>query len=289
VIAPAVILAVVLAVLLGGGGDDSPASPAAASALRTDRFDGDRAFELLRQQVEMGPRPAGSEASRQLAEFIRERLPRGRLEPLPGGLQNVTGSLRGRGDAIVIAAHYDTKDLPGFVGANDGAGGTAAVLEMARVLRRTRRPADAPPIRFVFFDGEESPDDSLDFYKSGLRGSKPYARRHADDLRAVILLDFVAEKGVRIPREASSDEELWTELRAAARRVGAGSVFPDETVGTVLDDHTPFIRRGVPAIDLIDFDFDCWHETCDDMDVVSARSLDRVGESVLELVLNSDW
>ena len=290
------LIAIVL-VLAGGGlivaavtgafdaGSDS--EPAAAAALKVDRFDRDRAFADLRHQVELGPRPAGSEASRQLAGWLRERLPRGRIEPLRGGLQNVVGSILGRGKAILVAAHYDTKDIPGFVGANDGAGGTAAVLEIARAMRRAERQAGAPPIRFVLFDGEESPDDSRDFYTTGLRGSKPYARKHAKRLRAVILLDFVAEKGgMRIPRESGSHLGLWRRLRAAARKVGAQSAFPDETVGEVLDDHTPFTRRGVPAIDLIDFTFDCWHETCDDMSAVSARALDLTGETVVQMLLD---
>jgi Zn-dependent M28 family amino/carboxypeptidase len=159
------------------------------------------------------------------------------------------------------------------------------VLEIARALKRW--PADNPPLRFVLFDGEESPDDSKDFYASGLRGSKYYARRFADRTRAMILLDFVAEKGgMRIPREDSSSIELWGRLRAAARKVGAQSAFPDETAGAVLDDHTPFLRRGVPAIDLIDFTFDCWHKTCDDMSAVSARALDLSGETVVQLLLD---
>jgi glutaminyl-peptide cyclotransferase len=282
-------------VLVGGGlivaavvgafdGDDEPV---AAAALRADRFDRDRAFADLRYQVELGPRPAGSETSKQLAGWLAERLPDGRLQKLRGGLQNVVGGIPGRGKAILVAAHYDTKDIPDFVGANDGAGGTAAVLEIARYMERARRPAGAPPIRFVLFDGEESPDDSLDFYETGLRGSKPYARKHAKRLRAMILLDFVAEKGgMRIPREASSHFGLWNRLRAAARKVGALSAFPDETSGPVLDDHTPFLRRGVPAINLIDFTFDCWHKTCDDMTAVSARALDLAGETVVRMLLD---
>ncbi|HWM09677.1 MAG TPA: M28 family metallopeptidase, partial [Solirubrobacteraceae bacterium] len=193
----------------------------------------------------------------------------------------------GRGKAILVAAHYDTKELEGFVGANDGAGGTAAVLEVARAMEKARRPADAPPIRFVLFDGEESPDDSKDFYATGLRGSKQYARKHAKRLQAMILLDFVAEKGgMRIPREESSNLALWSQLRAAARKVGAQSAFPDDTAGAVLDDHTPFLRRGVPAINLIDFTFKCWHKTCDDMSAVSARALDLSGETVVQLLLD---
>jgi glutaminyl-peptide cyclotransferase len=276
-----------LFVVAVGGAFDRDEEPPASAALKADRFDRDRAFADLRYQVELGPRPAGSETSRQLAEWLRERLPNGRLEPLRGGLQNVVGSIPGRGKPILVAAHYDTKDIPGFVGANDGAAGTAAVLEIARALEKAKRPASAPPIRFVLFDGEESPDDSQDFYEAGLRGSKPYARKHAKRLRAMILLDFVAEKGgMRIPREDSSHLGLWKRLRDAARKVGALSAFPDETSGPVLDDHTPFIRRGVPSIDLIDFTFDCWHKTCDDMSAVSARALDLTGETVVRMLLD---
>jgi glutaminyl-peptide cyclotransferase len=276
------------------GGDDAaaPGSPPpateaaeAAARLKKDRFDEKRAFADLRYQVDLGPRPAGSETSRELADWLAARLPRGKLEPVPGGLQNVVGSLPGRGKAIVVAAHYDTKDIPNFVGANDGAGGTAAVLEIARALRRSW-PRSAPPIRFVLFDGEESPDDSQPFYTSGLRGSRPYAARHSGDLRAMILLDFVAERGLRIPREAGSDEGLWQRLRDAARKVGAQSAFPSGTAGEILDDHTPFARRGVPAIDLIDFTFDCWHRVCDNIDVVSARSLNLSGEAVVQMLLD---
>jgi glutaminyl-peptide cyclotransferase len=281
-------------VLVGGGlvvaavtgafdGDD----PTASAALKTDRFNRDRAFADLRYQVELGPRPAGSETSKQLAEWLRDRLPNGRLQSLPGGLQNVVGTIPGRGKAILVAAHYDTKDIPDFVGANDGAGGTAAVLEIARAMEQARRPADAPPIRFVLFDGEESPDDSKDFYSTGLRGSKYYARRHAKRIEAMILLDFVAEKGgMRIPREDGSHLGLWKQLRTAARKVGAQSAFPDEARGAILDDHVPFARRGVPAIDLIDFTFDCFHQTCDDMSAVSARALDLTGETVVQMLLD---
>jgi glutaminyl-peptide cyclotransferase len=274
---------------VGGAFDsgDDDGAPAAAAGLKVDRFDRDRAFADLRYQVELGPRPAGSDAAKQLAEWLRDRLPRGRIQTVPGGWQNVVGSIRGRGKPILVAAHYDTKDIPGFVGANDGAGGTAAVLEIARALEKADRPSSAPPIRFVLFDGEESPDDSQDFYSSGLRGSKPYARRNAKEIRAMILLDFVAEKGeMLIPREESSDIELWGRLRAAARKVGALRAFPDAPGPAVIDDHTPFLRRGVPAIDLIDFTFDCWHETCDDMSAVSARSLDLSGETVVQMLLD---
>ena len=288
-LAAAALLALGLVVAAVSGAfdqDDGSVRAAASARLKVDRFDGARAFAELRRQVQLGPRPAGSPAARALAARLRRALPRGRYEPVAGhpGLRNVAGRLPGRKPAVVVAAHYDTKAIPGFVGANDGAGGTAAVLELARVLRRTNRPASAPALRFVLFDGEESANDKADFYLAGLRGSKAYARRHRGAVRAVVLLDFVADKHLRIPREKGSDAKLWARLRRAAKRVGAGAAFPDDTVNEVLDDHTPFTRAGVPAIDLIDFDFPCWHELCDDLSAVSAHSLDLSGEAVLELL-----
>jgi glutaminyl-peptide cyclotransferase len=91
---------------------------------------------------------------------------------------------------------------------------------------------------------------------------------------------------MRIPREAGSNLRLWQRLRAAARKVGAQAAFPDATSSEVLDDHTPFARRGVPAIDLIDFTFPCWHQECDDINAVSARSLDLTGETVVQMLLD---
>ncbi len=273
-------LAVVLAVCGCGGSSTTPAQ----AGLHVNRFDRDRAFADLRYQVDLGPRPAKSAAARALARWLRARLPHGRIEKVRGGYENVVGRLGGSGKPIVLAAHYDTKAMPGFVGANDGAGGTAAVLGIARALRNVH---GLPPIRFVLFDGEESPNDNADFYTTGLRGSRPYAKRHGKQTRAMILLDFVAEKGaMRIPRESSSSLELWSKLRAAAAKVGTQTSFPDEVSGGVIDDHTPFLRRGVPAIDLIDFTFDCWHKTCDDMSAVSARSLDVSGETVTQMLLD---
>jgi glutaminyl-peptide cyclotransferase len=272
----------------GGGGDDpapTRAAPIAEAAKKVDRFDEDRAWSMLEYQVKLGPRPAGSEASKKLAAYIKARLPGGRYEALPRGLRNVVGEIPGKGEPILLAAHYDTKDLPGFVGANDGAGGTAQMLELARALQKVRRAKSASPIRFVAFDGEEATDDA-DFYGTGLRGSKPYARRHAKKLKEVVLLDFVADKDLKIPRDQSSDAEMWADLREAAERVGSGAAFPDETQGVVEDDHTPFVRRGVPSIDLIDFSFPCWHKPCDDLTAVSKASLDKSGEAVLEVLRN---
>jgi glutaminyl-peptide cyclotransferase len=286
----ALLLAAVVAVvaLAGGGDDESDPKPDAArtAALEIDRFDSARAFAELKREVEIGPRTAGSPALRKLARRLRRELPHGRFEPVPEhpGLRNVVGRLPGAKPPIVIAAHYDSKDIPNFVGANDGAAGTAAVMELARVLRRTDRPKRAAALRFVLFDGEEATDDSRPFLETGVRGSKAYAKAHRGEVRSLILLDFVAAKGMRIQREASSDPSLWSKLRHAASRVGAASAFPPGTGSAITDDHTPFLVQGVRAIDLIQWPYDCWHQPCDDLSAVSEASLDRTGETVLELV-----
>jgi glutaminyl-peptide cyclotransferase len=249
-----------------------------------NRFDGNRAWADLLRQVKVGPRPAGSEALRGLAEQLRAELPNGHFESMPGGLQNVVGTLTGRLPVVVLAAHYDTKDSPaGFVGANDGAGGTALVLEAARALQRLRQ--DNPrQVRFVLFDGEESPRGCGDFLKCGIRGSRAYAAAHAHSLKAVVLADFVANRNLRLKRDLGSDPALWDRLHAAAKRAGIGSIMSASTQGTVEDDHTPFMKAGVPAIDLIDFDFPQWHTLRDRPDVLSQRSLDAAGEAVVELL-----
>ena len=269
-----------------GDGDGGGSARAADRVPRADvnRFSGRAAYASVRRQVALGPRPAGSAASRRLAERIRGALPGGRFQAVPGGLRNVIGSVPGRtpGRVVVVGAHYDTKDAPGFVGANDGASGTAILVQLARTLRPRRL---GPTVVFIAFDGEESPARAPDerFEDLGLRGSKVAARAFRD-ARAMILLDFVGERGLRIPREALSDRRLWRRLRAAARRVGVAPVFPAASQGPILDDHLPFVRQGVPSIDLIDFDFRCFHRTCDDLSVISPRSLDAVGETVLEML-----
>jgi glutaminyl-peptide cyclotransferase len=95
-----------------------------------------------------------------------------------------------------------------------------------------------------------------------------------------VLLDFVGDRRLSLPREGSSDPALWSRLRTSARAVGVARHFPAYTRSTILDDHIPFLREGVPSIDLIDFDFPCWHLRCDDMSNVSERSLDATGEAV---------
>jgi glutaminyl-peptide cyclotransferase len=276
-------LAVVLGLLAVTGALPGQAKPGHGHA-RVNRFDGDAAWRLLKLQLSYGPRPAGSPPSRKLAERLRKLLPHGRFQAVPGGLRNVVGTVPGKAPRryVVVGAHYDTKDQPGFLGANDGAGGTAAVVQLARQLRpRTIRPT----VYFVLFDGEETPRGVSDdqFLERGVRGSKVAAKAFRK-AQSMILLDFVADKQLSLPREGSSSPQLWSRLRSAAKAAGVGSYFPAATGATIEDDHTPFQQVGVRSIDLIDWDFPCWHENCDNASAVSRPSVDASGEAVAGLL-----
>jgi len=268
----------------GCGSDDGGSEEAGV-----DRFDSAAAFDLIEQQVALGERPAGSAASRKLGEQLRAELPNGSFEPVPGGLRNVVGAIPGAAPAIVIGAHYDTDaHPPGFVGANDGAAGTAAVVELARTLEG-ELPEGHREVRFVLFDGEEEPPGCPDaqFQQCALRGSKAYVATHSGEgqVGELILLDYIANKDLVLPREGTSDEELWGRLRAAADEVGAASYFPDGQQVPILDDHIPFIQAGVPSIDLIDFNYEFADTVEDTPDKLDPAALDAVGETVAELVL----
>ncbi len=280
----AVFLVLVASGALPFVGSSEDSDSASVTSARTSHFDGPAAFKLVRMQLAYGPRPAGSPQLRKLGAKLRALLPHGRYQKVPGGLRNVVGTVPGREPSrfVVVGAHYDTKDLPGFLGANDGAGGTAALVQLARGLKpRTI----GPTVKFVLFDGEETPRDvpDSDFLARGVRGSKVAARvfKHA---QAMILLDFVADRHLLLPREGTSDVRLWTLLRAGARRAGVGAYFPSDVGQSIYDDHTPFQRRGVPSIDLIDWDFPCYHRACDNLSAVSEKSLDASGEAVAAML-----
>jgi glutaminyl-peptide cyclotransferase len=272
---------------LAGCGDDS--SSAGTEGVG-NRFDARAAYALVKRQVEVGQRPAGSRQLRRLAVELRPLLPDGRFEAIPGEprLRNVVATLPGRRPGIVVGAHYDTLVKPrGFVGANNGAAGTAVVIEAARALAAAGPPAGAREVRFVLFDGEEPPaglpEEGEDFYNEGLRGSRAYVAAHPRRTQAMVLLDYVGHKGLRLPREASSTPQLWERVMRASERVGAESYFSLEEGPAIVDDHTPFLRAGVPAVDLIDWSYP-GHSLADGLDKISRRSLDAVGETVVQLV-----
>jgi glutaminyl-peptide cyclotransferase len=209
--------------------------------------------------------------------------------------RNVIGRIPGRrAGTIVVGAHYDTKDIPGFVGANDGASGVAVVLELARALPRR---LDGPSIDLVLFDAEESLRGES-FESGGDRGSRQfvrYARGGGErgspalaDIRAMVLFDMVGDCDLDIPLEANSARGLYAAFADAAHDLtGSTAPFDGKTAG-VLDDHTPFIQAGVPAVDLIDFDYGpgpspgaWWHTAQDDLRHVCADSLGAVGRPAL--------
>jgi glutaminyl-peptide cyclotransferase len=272
-------------VLAGCGSSDSTDQP--------NRFDAARAMALVRRQIDVGPRPAGSPQLRQLATELRPMLPGGTFEPFPStgpqqGLRNIVGLLPGRPPAILIGAHYDTQYRPkGFVGANDSAAGTAALIELARDLRSVL-PADHREVRFVLFDGEEAPPgcSDRDFQYCALRGSRAYAAAHPGQVGDMILLDYIANKAARIPRETNSDAALWAELRHAAEQVGAEDVFPSGTQTPIIDDHIPFLEQGVPSIDLIDWSYPYKNGDQDTLDKLDPAVLDEVGETVAQLTIH---
>jgi glutaminyl-peptide cyclotransferase len=251
-----------------------------------DRFDAPAAMALVRRQLAFGPRPAGSPQLRRLADELRPMLPAGRFEPVAGHprLRNIVGELPGRMPALVVGAHYDTDvTVPDFVGANDGAAGTAAVVELSRSLRpggAAALPAGHRAVRFVLFDGEEAPRKTDDFYRDALRGSKAYVRAHPGETQSMVLLDYMANAGLRLPREGSSDADLWQRVRQAAHDVGVGDVFPDAKEIRIIDDHTPFLRAGVPSVDLIDWAYPAKNSPRDTYDELSARAMDATGETM---------
>jgi Zn-dependent M28 family amino/carboxypeptidase len=199
-------------------------------------------------------------------------------------MTNVIGVVRGRReDVIIVAGHYDTKYFAefAFVGANDGGSSAALLLELATRLGRTRSEFT---YWIAFFDGEEA-------RRTWTATDSLYGSRHmVDDLRrtgrlsrirAMILVDMIGDRDLNIRRETNSTGWLTDIVWASARRLGHGAHFLNDAI-PVEDDHAPFLREGVPATLLIDFDYPPWHTPDDTLAHVSARSLQIVGEVVLD-------
>jgi Zn-dependent M28 family amino/carboxypeptidase len=289
-------LLAVLAAVVAGCGEKSDNGPRPGAV---DRFDAQRAFRDLRAQVRIGPRSAGSAGSRQEVRFIARRLREAGVRDVrvQHPHRNVIGHIPGESPGtVVVGAHHDTKDIPGFVGANDGASGVAVLLELARGLQRRLL---GPSIDLVFFDAEEARDDRP-FETDGARGSRQYfsyaqpdavqGSAPVDEIRAMVLFDLVGDCKLGIPREANSDPGLYQLFSDAAEEQPGPSPFAG-TGTPVLDDHGPFVRAGIPSVDLIDFTFgpgptpgSFWHTLQDSLAHVCARSLDAVGETALDVL-----
>ena len=259
--------------------------------------DGLQVLRHTREIVRHGPHPPGSEAQRKAGEYIAGQLealglevdthtfrpvtPRGRLR-----MTNIRGILPGRDERVLIlASHYDSKfyDAFEFVGANDGASTSGLVLELARVLVQDN-PAGLT-LWFVFFDGEEAVGEwsSAD----SLYGSREFVKREKNrgNLRkvgAMILLDLVGGKDLRILQEGYSTPWLNKIIWNQASRLGHERIFRSSGRGShIEDDHIPFLRAGIPAVDLIDLSYAHWHKPTDTLDKLSGPNLEVVGAVVL--------
>jgi glutaminyl-peptide cyclotransferase len=260
-------------------------------------FDSSRAYQDVRQIVSFGPRPAGSQALAETRKYITRELtaagarvaeqPFDASTPIgPVHMVNVIGTLPGqRPDRLIVCGHYDTKLFRDFrfVGANDGGSSTAFLLELARALKGRRNPFT---IELVFFDGEEAFDPVRWEGADHTYGSRHYveAARRAGTLkqiRALILVDMIGDRSLDIKREEASTPWLTDTIWASARRLNFREYFLDDST-RIEDDHMAFLEAGVPAVDIIDLDYDPWHTAGDTLDKVSARSLQIVGDVLLD-------
>ncbi len=258
-------------------------------------FDGGRAYEHVRQLVTIGPRPAGSAGLADARRYITDQLSALGIRPVeqtfdaatPLGtlrMVNLTATIQGaRPERLVIAGHYDTKLFRQvrFVGANDGGSSAAFLLELARVLRARANPLT---VELLFLDGEEAVVEWTGTdHTYGSRHYVEAARKSGTlaSLRALILVDMIGERHLNIRREGHSTPWLTDLLWASARRLELSRYFLDETT-LIEDDHVPFLQAGVPAVDLIDLDYAAWHTPNDTLDQISARSLQVVGDVLLE-------
>ena len=259
-------------------------------------FDGQAAFAHVERLVGFGPRPAGSEALASARRYIVKELKKAgaRAREQPFTAQTPDGPIRmvnviaelpgGRPEAILVGGHYDTKFFPNFrfVGANDGGSSSGLLLELARSL--ARRPREFT-YWIVFFDGEEARRDWS--ATDGIYGSRHLAgslqrEGRAAQLKAVVVVDMIGDRRLNIRREAASTPWLTDLLWGSATRLGHQAHFLNETL-TVEDDHTPFLRAGIPSALLIDFDYEpYWHTPEDTLDKLSPRSLQVVGDVLLD-------
>jgi Zn-dependent M28 family amino/carboxypeptidase len=267
----------------------------AVSAQGPVAFDSSNAWEHLRQQVAIGPRPSGSAANVKTRQYITSTLAQAGIKAVeqpfeaatPNGpvkMANLIATLPGqRPERIILASHFDTKLFREFrfVGASDGASSTAALLELGRVLKaRDQRPFT---IELLFLDGEEAVREWQG--TDNTYGSRHYvdAARKAGTLasiKAFILLDMIGDRSLTIRREEQSTRWLTDIIWSTARTLGHRAYFLDDVM-PVEDDHVPFLRAGVPAVDIIDLDYAAWHTAGDTLDAVSARSLQIVGDVVV--------
>ena len=272
-----------------------------ASAAWAADFSGTAALEFTRKAVAFGQRPPGSAANRRLQAYIESQLKMLHCQvsfdaftaQTPVGavaMRNIIAKFPGKsGRALVVTGHFDTKSMPGrvFVGANDGGASTGFLLELARAVNSNSFIDD---IYLVWFDGEEAFGEWSD--TNGIYGSRHLADQWSRDgtisrIKALINVDMIGDKDLGIIEEGNSSASLRRLVWQTAADLGYGKYFLHEGFATE-DDHLPFLRKGVTALDLIDFDYgpnnSYWHTEQDTMDKLGAHSLEVVG-NVLMAVL----
>ena len=276
------------------------ATPSAAQRKATS-VDGSLAYSHVQKLVAFGPRPPGSPAIAKSQAYIADVLKKLGLQvehqdflaSTPNGpvsMKNIVGKTEQSGRSVVIlASHYDTRLMTNaaFVGANDGGSSTGLLLELARVLSPRR---NAFTVWFVFFDGEEaqrewSETDSL--YGSRYFVEKLKADGQTQVIKAMVLMDLVGDRDLKLENDASSTPQLMELVRKSAVELGYSKNLAASQKGMV-DDHIPFIRAGIPAVDLIDFDygFNLWHTPNDTLDKISPHSLKIVGDIAVRTLEN---
>lgn len=264
-------------------------------------FDGQKALQYTRQFVAIGTRWIGSPGHAKAEAFLKSQFQHDQLEvdsfttDTPAGpmqMHNYIVRFPGKKDGvIVLSSHYDT-NYPlrniHFVGANDGGSTTGLLIEMANHLRG--RTLDGYSVWLVFFDGEEaikswSDDDSL--YGSRHLAAKWQADGTLKRIKAFMILDMIGDKNLDIQRDSNSTQWLLDTIHQAAGKYGYQSYFFQQQT-TDLDDHIPFVKKGVPSADIIDLNYgyenSFWHTAEDTMDKLSARSLTIVGSTMLETI-----
>ena len=286
-------LALLLLGFVAKSGHAQPAAPA---------FDGRAALEATRRAVAFGPRPAGSpELAKLRASLLADvRKLKCQVEedsftaqtPLgPRALTNIIAKFSGTsGRIIVVSGHYDTYHRPGlrFVGANDGGSSTGLLLELARALSRQPR---RDSVWVVWLDGEESLvrwEGSDHAYGSRHLAGRWRSGGTARQIAALLNVDMIGDANLTLLYDLNSTDWLRDLVWSAAARLGYAPQFPRVPPGAIEDDHIPFVEAGVPAVDLIDFDYgpdnSYWHTERDTMDKLSARSFEIVGRVVLESI-----
>jgi hypothetical protein len=275
----------------------------AATNLTKPTFDGERAMTHVRRQVEFGPRYAGTPALQETRQYLINELKSYKLEvredrftattPNPKfpkvEMSNLIATLPGeQSEVVIIGSHYDTKWFPDikFLGANDAGSSTGILLELARQLAGKKLKYT---VWFVFFDGEEPLNGEWQgtdhTYGSAHMVNTLRQDGKLRDIKALILLDMVGDKKLNIARDFNSLNWLNDIIWQTADRLGYNQQFQNQTIG-IEDDHIPFLQAGIPAVDIIDFDYgpnnSYWHTSQDTIDKISPESLKIVGEVVLQ-------